>query len=374
MTEALAVIEASVVPRMAMSTVEFAQQRKEFDEYVKSQLVKGVDFDDVAQTDKPVLLQPGADKLLKIYGLTTRMELLEKIEEWGERPFFMYRYRATVIYPRKMADGMIREEVLSQCEGSCNSRELKYAWRWVDHEELTPKQKEQAANGELKTKGGEKMLFSWKMTEDEKAMAAKENWRWENKTSAKSGNAYKVCYNPHGLTYRVFNDGVCDQVNTIQKMAQKRARVGAAIQGTNASDMFTQDLEPEGDKGTNASEKAQGEQKPEKTAQDGKEVAKTGPVTVDAEVIEDQNMQGQAGEPPKTDEIPFGKAPVDENAVAPEEQHILDLMTTATTAALVDKAWDLAMVNQKTLGPKAMKRLRDQRDASKDKLMEKATN
>jgi hypothetical protein len=46
-----------------------------------------------------------------------------------------------------------------------------------------------------------------------------------------------------GTKYRVPNEDVCDQVNTIIKMAQKRALVAVTLLGTNASELFTQDVE-----------------------------------------------------------------------------------------------------------------------------------
>lgn len=44
-------------------------------------------------------------------------------------------------------------------------------------------------------------------------------------------------------TGRVFNPDIADQVNTIQKMSQKRSLVGAVLLAVNASEFFTQDIE-----------------------------------------------------------------------------------------------------------------------------------
>ena len=43
--------------------------------------------------------------------------------------------------------------------------------------------------------------------------------------------------------YRIPNPDVADVVNTIQKMAQKRALVAATLIATSASEFFTQDIE-----------------------------------------------------------------------------------------------------------------------------------
>ena len=42
---------------------------------------------------------------------------------------------------------------------------------------------------------------------------------------------------------RVFNPDIADQVNTIQKMSQKRSLVAAVLLAVNASEFFTQDIE-----------------------------------------------------------------------------------------------------------------------------------
>ncbi|MCA1557373.1 MAG: hypothetical protein LC731_02405, partial [Acidobacteria bacterium] len=42
---------------------------------------------------------------------------------------------------------------------------------------------------------------------------------------------------------RIFNPDIADQVNTIQKMSQKRALVAATLLAVNASEFFTQDVE-----------------------------------------------------------------------------------------------------------------------------------
>src|SRR4029079_16350667 len=42
---------------------------------------------------------------------------------------------------------------------------------------------------------------------------------------------------------RTLNQDIYDQVNTIQKIAQKRSLVSAALLGVNASEFFTQDME-----------------------------------------------------------------------------------------------------------------------------------
>jgi hypothetical protein len=91
---------------------------------MKSLMKEGVDYGTIPGSTKPALLQPGADKLGNLFGLTLQYEFLEKEEDWkGERygePFFYYQVRARVY----RGDFLLGEGV-----GSCSSWESKYRWR-----------------------------------------------------------------------------------------------------------------------------------------------------------------------------------------------------------------------------------------------------
>src|SRR5712691_3578553 len=59
--------------------------------------------------------------------------------------------------------------------------------------------------------------------------------RQEVRNAQKTGKPY--------TWFRVPNDDIFSQVNTLQKMAQKRAMVGAVLIATRASGFLTQDME-----------------------------------------------------------------------------------------------------------------------------------
>lgn len=147
---------------------------------VSEVLREGIDGDYavVPGTDKgdkkPVkaLLKPGAEKLMKIFGLGVRFKQVENELDRSEN-FAMYSYEAEVYHLRTGIN-------IATCEGTANSHEKKYKERSV-------------------YKGG--------------VFAGRE---------------------PTPVT---------DILNTLKKMAQKRAMVGAVILATAASDYFTQDEE-----------------------------------------------------------------------------------------------------------------------------------
>lgn len=187
--------------------------------FVKKLMVEGTDYGKIPGTgDKPVLLKPGAEKLSTLFGLAPVFVASEVIEDWtgkgfdGE-PMFYYRYKCELYRGGTL---------IATSEGSCNSRESKYRYR--KGERLCP-ECEQAAiiKGKAEYGGG------WLCFAKRGGCGAKFREGDPRIESQEVG--------------RVANPDIADQVNTIQKMAQKRALVAAVLLAVNASEFFTQDIE-----------------------------------------------------------------------------------------------------------------------------------
>lgn len=138
------------------------------------------DYGTIPGTKKDTLLKPGAEKLLKLFGFGVRVKLVEKIIE-KEANLAIFIYEAEVYHLRTGVQ-------IAQCQGVANSQETKYRERTV----------------------------------------------W-NKKTLPNGSEIKES--------RKEETPIFDILNTLMKMAQKRAIVGATIIATGASDYFTQDLE-----------------------------------------------------------------------------------------------------------------------------------
>lgn len=168
--------------------------------------------------NKPVLLKPGAEKLTTFFGLSVRFRVVEKTEDWtgaehGGEPFFYYWFTCQLTkgdYP------------IAEADGSCNSREANYRYRKA--ERVCPK----CGQGAI-IKGREEYGGGWLCYAKKGGCGAK----FKDGDAAIEGQE----------TGRVLNPDIADQVNTIQKMGQKRALIAATLLGVNASDFFTQDLE-----------------------------------------------------------------------------------------------------------------------------------
>lgn len=140
------------------------------------------DYGIIPGSKKKSLLKPGAEKLLKLFKLGCRSRQVDKVID-RDGNFAMFTYRSEVYCLRTGV-------VIADCEGSTNSQENKYR-------ERTVWKKKQTSSGE-------------EISESNKEETP-----------------------------------ICDILNTLMKMTQKRSMIGAAIIATAASDYFTQDMEPD---------------------------------------------------------------------------------------------------------------------------------
>lgn len=215
---ALVVVERSAELErfMPVMNIETGLQRREIIVQAFQKLLKsGEDFGVIPGSKKPTLLQPGAQKLDNLFGLVPRFELLDKVEDWtgadhGGEPFFRYMVRCQV---------MRGDFIMGEGIGECNSWESKYRYRNADR--LCPSCGQPFI---IKTK-----KKSW--------------WCAKFKGGCNAGfpeNDERITKQETG---RRPNPDICEQVNTLLKMAQKRAHMPATINATSASEFVTQDLE-----------------------------------------------------------------------------------------------------------------------------------
>lgn len=208
----------------ALSIHESVARRAEMVAFVKECMVKGVDYGEIPGTGrdgkegKSVLYKPGAEKLCTLFGFSPRFSLVEKVEDWtgadhGGEPLFYYLYRCSMWRGNTlMAEG----------DGSCNTFESKYRYR--KSERVCPKcKKDTIIKGNAQYGGG------WLCFAKKGGCGAKFP---DDNPEIKSQ-----------VVGRIPNPDVCDMVNTVQKMAQKRSLIAVCLIAVNASEFFTQDLE-----------------------------------------------------------------------------------------------------------------------------------
>lgn len=169
------------------------QKIASFQTIVRSTLKDGHDYGVIPGTgDKPTLLKPGAEKVLMLLGLTSEYQVVEEVRDY-QKGFFAFTIRC-----RLSRSGLLVTEGL----GHANTKENRYSSRWVSKSKIP----EGVDVNSLKTREAEGKYGKY-------------------------------------TQYLIENDDVCTLVNTILKMAKKRAQVDAALTVGALSDIFTQDLE-----------------------------------------------------------------------------------------------------------------------------------
>jgi hypothetical protein len=188
------------VEKSAMSTQELLEQINLIQHVMKSVMREGEHYGVIPGTDKPTLLQPGAEKLLLTFRLGTEFAILDAVRD---KDFISYTVRCDLFHiptGSRVAAGI----------GSCNSRETRYRYRLQDTGRPVPREYWESRDPALLGGAGFK--------------PAKKGGRWT-------------------ILERVESASPWDHDNTILKMAAKRAKVAATINATAASDIFTQDME-----------------------------------------------------------------------------------------------------------------------------------
>ena len=230
-------------------TTESALQRyQQFKDFVRGVLKENVDFGKIPGSEKDTLLKPGAEKLCTFFGLTPRYIPEKIIEDWSGQehgqPLFYYRFKCQLF----RGDFQMGEGI-----GSCSSWEAKYRYRWVDEASVTRLGLDKKT---LIVKGGFISEFEFAVNKSETSGQygkPAEYWeRWKRAITdgtarsikkAKKDGSTSPAYEMDATFYRVPNAEFADIINTVQKIAQKRAYVAATLSATNASDYFTQDIE-----------------------------------------------------------------------------------------------------------------------------------
>lgn len=237
-----------------LSVDQAVERKSKINEYIGRVLKEDDDYGkmpgDTRRDAKKVLLKPGAEKLCSIFGLAPQYLEDKVVEDWtgkdhGGEPLFHYSYRCQL---------MRGDRFMGEAIGSANSWEIKYRYRWMSKEALSY---EEAVLLHMPQRGGKQTKF-----EPDFAIAKRESSGnyghpseyWDQFTAAagarrvegkqlgaKKYNGYEITLDT--VQYRIPNPDTADVVNTLQKMAQKRALVAAVLVVTNCSDAFTQDLE-----------------------------------------------------------------------------------------------------------------------------------
>ncbi len=207
---------------------------------------EGTDYGVIPGTnDKPTLFLPGMEKLMRALNVTPQYILIHVIRDY-DKPLFHYEYECTLV------DAETGFPVPGgRAIGLATSAEAKWGWRWVTLHRVPPN----LDPSKLVMRGGKAFEFQFAIEKAETtgkygkpadywqtfrdAIANNEAFFVEKETKRGMSPGYEIDM----TEYRIPNDAVYDQINTICKIAQKRALASAIKGATNSSELFNIDLE-----------------------------------------------------------------------------------------------------------------------------------
>lgn len=215
MTEELAVYEHQNslvnIEDFAMSAGALVKQVNLIQDVMSKVMKDGEHYGTIPGTNKPTLLKPGAEKLTLLFRFNPDYQIMMQDRD---EFFISYTIKCTLTH-------IPTGQIIASGVGSCNSRETKYRYRYIEESTGKPIPKEY-----------------WKAKSDGNSKEMKRLIGGEGFRAAKIDGSWVIA-----TSQRIENDNPYDLDNTLMKMACKRALVAATLNATAASDIFTQDVE-----------------------------------------------------------------------------------------------------------------------------------
>ena len=202
----------AVVARDELSVEDVVAQHDKIIAVMQAVMKDGVHYGVIPGVSKPSLLKPGAEAINVALRLAPDYESDKLFSDDGH---LTVTAKCTL---RHITTGL----VIAAGEGLCSTRETKYAYRKA--ERVCP-----ACGAAAIIKGKAEYGGGWVC------------WKKRDGCGAQFPDGDPAIESQ--TTERVDNPDLADTWNTVLKMADKRALIAAVLNGTAASDVFTQDVE-----------------------------------------------------------------------------------------------------------------------------------
>jgi len=211
----------AVVARGELSVAEIVEQKDKIRQVMESVMTSGIHYGLIPGVNKPSLFKPGAEAINVALRLAPHYDSEKIFHEDGH---------LTVIAKCTLKH-IPTDLTIATGEGLCTTKENRYAYR--NAKRRCPNcGKETIIKGKAEYGGG------WVC--------------WKKEGGCGSTYAEDEIMITQQEEGKVANPDLADLYNTVLKMADKRALIAAVLNGTAASDVFTQDVEDQ-PRGTTAS-------------------------------------------------------------------------------------------------------------------------
>jgi predicted RNA-binding Zn-ribbon protein involved in translation (DUF1610 family) len=214
----------AIVARAELSVDEVVAQKDKILDIMKRVMKEGVHYGLIPGVNKPSLFKPGAEAINVALRLSPNFESERIFHDDGHLTVIS---KCTL---QHITTGL----VLATGEGLCTTKESRYAYRKAQR--ACPNCGEpQIKRSKFKPKSGD---YDGASEDDEPGWYC---WKKEGGCGMNfSADDTRITSQEEG---KVPNADIADTYNTVLKMANKRSLVAAVLNGTAASDVFTQDVE-----------------------------------------------------------------------------------------------------------------------------------
>ena len=238
----IAVTETNLNQVTITSLDEMARMRNAIVAFHKNVLKRDVDYGTIEGTSSPVLFKPGMQKLNSLFQLVPRYTIERDVDH--ETSWYEFTVECELSTRNSVS--------ISTGWGSANSWESKYRFRWVSLADVPP---DVDLDHCLKREGTiSEFGFAIDKAEttgkygkpaeywQEFKRAIKDGTARQFQKATRSGREY-LAWEIESVVYRVTNPNIHDQINTLLKMAQKRALAEATLNAHAISEFYTVDLD-----------------------------------------------------------------------------------------------------------------------------------
>lgn len=202
----------AIVARAEITVQEVVAQRDKIIEIMRAVMTEGVHYGTIPGVDKPSLFKPGAEAINVALRLAPHYE---REKDWHMDGHLTVTTQCTLKH-------ITSDLTIATGGGMCSTREEKYAYR-------KGSRKCPACGAEAVIKGKAEYGGGWLCWAKRDGCGAKFSDDDPSITGQEVG--------------RIPNENIADSYNTVLKMADKRSLIAAVLNGTAASDVFTQDVE-----------------------------------------------------------------------------------------------------------------------------------
>jgi len=203
-------------PALTLDIIEIEkQQRALLMQYIDTQMVLDTDYGVIPGTKKRTLLKPGAEKLTNLFRCAPRFTVTDKIENW-ETGLFHYQFKCEI-------ESIESGQVVAEGFGSCSTHESKY-WERNEDRKCPSCGKATIKKSKKRDTDPQNFIPGWYCWG--KIGGCGEQFVHDDPTVVDQ------------VVGKVKNPDIYDCINTVLKMAKKRAHVDATFPLARCSDLF----------------------------------------------------------------------------------------------------------------------------------------